>query len=345
MAVGSFIREPTEPAQDEVDFETMLAFKGNKQDWYVADILALVHQFMCSEREILEQLFLPNSDLDTPVSSQAMILPEPTFETDLDVVIQTNLGRIFEGTFRPINTRIERILGEEHSADSAYKLANPVQFYSRLIEKVLSSRKVISNANSPAMTRRGSSESGTGHVPAQSRPHFLVLLYNLTKQAFRLFYDVLNQQASGLLRLPQTPDEDLSVPPVVKSVVAELKALMTSYDSGLILPLSPSTDSGHMVLVEAQDRESGFQPILVAIVDPLIQLCSICADRLDSEFSRHIFMLNCLHYIYTALSYFISITKKRCDLLDIQMDVLVEHAASKEVRYYPALYRVNPLVV
>ena len=310
---------------------------------YIGDMLALIHQHMCSEREILEQLFLepaqPSKDDEAHGSG---ILSSPAIGPNMEALLSQSLDRIFEGTIRSLGTRIERVLGSEHSIDSSYKLANMIQFYARMVEKVLTTRKEISNANSPAMTRRGSMSETGESAPPSSKPHFLEFLENLTRSSFKLFYDVLNQQASALLKLAQTPDENLSVPQVVKSVVVELKALMASYDSSLVLPLSPkSENNGFRTLVEAEDREKGFQPILVAIVDPLIQLCSMSADRLSTPFKRSVFMLNCLHYILTALQYFPGLTKRRCELLETQIGVHVDMVVQEEV----ILLRVNFMCV
>lgn len=65
------------------------------------------------------------------------------------------------------------------------------------------------------------------------------------------------------------------------------------------------------------DRENEFKPVLSAILDPLIQACTISATKLDRS-DMALFMVNCLHVIQSSISKF-NFTKGKVDSLSDQI--------------------------
>ncbi|RGB24939.1 oligomeric Golgi complex subunit 6 [Rhizophagus diaphanus] len=144
-------------------------------------------------------------------------------------------------------------------------------------------------------------------------------LEDITEIASRVFFNILNAQAEQLLRYIQTPSSDLSPPPAVKEVVLQLKAIMTSYETSLIT---------------ASEKEKDFKSILDAILDPLFQMCELGAKDL-TKFNQAIYMVNCLHYVQSALTLYAFTHGRVMDIerrIEENLEILVDEQYANLLR-------------
>jgi hypothetical protein len=236
---------------------------------------------------------------------------DPTAE-----IIDMMLDRILEGICRPLRLRIDQVFSSRHTTVLAYKIANMIQFYARLIEKAMVSR-----------TRKVK----TTEKDNQHRAILLRYLDDITQSAFKLLFDVIDQQATYLLKTTQEIGADLEPPTAFKDAVNELKDLMASQDASLVQPLSPVQDSYGCIFQVATDRESSFAPVLTSVVDPLVQTCTAWSEQLSHSFSQSIFMVNCLYEILIALQLYSSFTKRSYELIEAQVEVHLELIVEEEV--------------
>ncbi|KAG0204377.1 Golgi transport complex subunit 6 [Mortierella sp. GBA43] len=79
--------------------------------------------------------------------------------------------------------------------------------------------------------------------------------------------------------------------------------------------------------VRTDDGSQDFTPILSAMVDPLFQMCEIGAAN-QTAFNRAVFMMNCLHYVQSALVY--PFAKNKADDLEKQIQDYVDIVVTEQ---------------
>ncbi|KAI8913977.1 oligomeric Golgi complex subunit 6 [Powellomyces hirtus] len=255
---------------------------------YVGDMLAWLHQASTEEREILEAIF----DVKAIAQKRRMASELDSIEeSPLDALgghyvadhdaIRRVLDKNMEGTCRPLKVRLEQVLASQEDPIVVYRLANLVQFYEGTLASVLGTQAQLS-----------------------------LTVKDMTKTAYKAFFDTLNAHASQLLRLFQTPGSDLLPPPAVRETVLQLREIMAIYDESLVV---------------SDRREDDFAEILTALLDPLSQMCVLGAASLPT-IENAIYSINCLLHIQSALNLY-PFTKKQVDALEsqigAQIDVLV----------------------
>eukprot|EP00158_Paraphelidium_tribonemae_P005241 Partr_v1_DN27240_c1_g1_i4_m39020 putative Component of oligomeric Golgi complex 6 len=311
---------------------------------FVGDMLAWVHQAACGEREMAERLLIADDSTiegAVPVTSAGVGVDESWSVAETQALITTLLDRIFEGICRPLRIRVDQVFAQLESVAEAYRIANIIQFYTSMLERVILNRKVGSQVTTPS----GSDQDLSNSPVIVSRPQLVKYLDDLTQSAFKVFYDILNQRASALLQQVEEPAADLSPPELLTESIVELKALMANYDSALILPLVPalgvvdisgsspaSSTLGGRAFVSTKNRASGFDTVLNLFVDPLLQMCISSGERLSTPFMRSIFVLNCVTVLVGALNMYVSFTKRRCELLEAHLEVHQETVVDEEFR-------------
>ncbi|KAI8584028.1 hypothetical protein K450DRAFT_221168 [Umbelopsis ramanniana AG] len=262
---------------------------------YIGDMLAWVHQAAASEREILEGLFdvegqrgYKRSVSQGDIKSSTDGPNNLAVDQHIDETITGLLGRIMDGTCRPLKSRIEQVLISQPGAITSYKIANIIQFYTITIGKLFSS--------------------------SASLPE---LLHSITDVAFKTFYGILNAQANKLLRFSEKPGNDLMPPSSFKEVVLQLKEIMASYDSSLIIVSGATAVAG-----------TDFRETLDAMIDPLLQICDIGAEKL-SDYDRLVYKANCLQYVRSALILY-AFTEIKRQSLEKHINELLESLTDKE---------------
>ena len=314
---------------------------------FIGDMLAWIHQAACTEREMLEHLFLFEGDsvmeqgynVRRRSSETSNQLAAKKNRTTIQILVTTLLDKVFEGVCRPLRIRVEQVFANQDSISESYRVANTVQFYTTMLERVILNK--FDNASSQSLHRIDEDFAASQSVT--TRPQLVVYLDDLSQNAFKVFYDILNTQATDFLRTAEDPPKDLSPPAEVLESLADLKTLMVSYDSSLMLPLSPAIDSSPLLqkrnsliataFQPSKNRENGFDIILNMFVDPLLQMCLNSAERLADPFRKSVFIVNCIHALIASLNLYVTFTRKRCDLLAAQMEVHREIIVDEQLKY------------
>lgn len=96
-------------------------------------------------------------------------------------------------------------------------------------------------------------------------------LWTLKEAAQKTFFDILKSRGEKLLRYPPLVSVDLSPPPAVREGVSVLLEIMETYDSMMIPP----------------SKKPEFDPVISALLDPIIQMCEQAAEAHKSKGSGH----------------------------------------------------------
>uniref|UniRef100_A0A803LRC9 Conserved oligomeric Golgi complex subunit 6 n=2 Tax=Chenopodium quinoa TaxID=63459 RepID=A0A803LRC9_CHEQI len=96
-------------------------------------------------------------------------------------------------------------------------------------------------------------------------------LWTLKEAAQKTFFDILKSRGEKLLRYPPLVAVDLSPPPAVREGVSVLLEIIETYDSMMI----PSS------------KKPAFDPVISALLDPIIQMCEQAAEAHKSKGGVH----------------------------------------------------------
>lgn len=95
-----------------------------------------------------------------------------------------------------------------------------------------------------------------------------VTLRDVATAAEKTFFDILKARGDKLLRYPSPIAVDLSPPPAVAEGMSALLELLDTYN-GMMVP--------------AGKKKPDFQPVISAMLDPIIQMCERAADAYASK--------------------------------------------------------------
>ncbi|WOK99928.1 conserved oligomeric Golgi complex subunit 6 [Canna indica] len=93
-------------------------------------------------------------------------------------------------------------------------------------------------------------------------------LWLLKDAAQQTFFNILRSRGEKLLRYPPLVAVDLSPPPAVREVVSLLLELIDTYKS---------------MMIPASDKKTDFDPVVTALLDPLVQMCEKAAEAHKSK--------------------------------------------------------------
>lgn len=88
-----------------------------------------------------------------------------------------------------------------------------------------------------------------------------VTLRDVASAAGKTFFDMLKARGDKLLRYPPPVAVDLSPPPAVAEGISALLELLNTY---------------YGMMVPAGGKKPDFQPVMSAMLDPIIQVCLLC---------------------------------------------------------------------
>ncbi|CEI96861.1 hypothetical protein RMCBS344292_11010 [Rhizopus microsporus] len=247
---------------------------------YVGDMLAWVHQACAGEKEMLESLFQRNNEKYQDTTGVTVQVSD---------TVNDLLECAMEGTCRPLKSRIEQVLVLQPNAITSYKLANLIQFYSVTLRKLM--RK----------------DAGLERV-----------LHEITSLAYKHFFQTLNAQAERLREYTEPPGRNLAITPTVRGMITQLKEILASYDSSLIV-VTNNTDSV---------PEYSFSEILDAIIEPLLHTCELSVVELK-PIDQHIYLVNCLHYIQNVLFPY-SFTEAKRESISVRLNDILNDIAMEE---------------
>lgn len=197
---------------------------------YVGDMLAWLHQAAAGERELLEQMFDVGGPSDrgddgklggspSGLPPEAEIPPLDATHLDQETILEL-LDRDLEGTCRPLKARVEQVLSSQPIPTVAYRIANVLQFYHVTIRKILGPK-----AQLVLVLREWVAQFVGLLLRLQSD---FCPSYRLLDMGNRVFFDVLNIQASKMLRVVPKPERDLQPPVPVKEAIGQFVGALDS---------------------------------------------------------------------------------------------------------------------
>ncbi|KAG8901207.1 Golgi transport complex subunit 6 [Tulasnella sp. 403] len=155
----------------------------------------------------------------------------------------------------------------------------------------------------------------------------------ITDAAYHVFFDTLDAQGRSLLRFLHPPEADLAPPLALRDASQVLREIMGVYDSSLLGDEDPG------------ERESAFEQILDAAVDPAMEMCKRMADlRKDlSSWDKAIFLINCVTYMQNILQAY-SFTGSHVTLLQKEVDRHVQTLVSEHYTLFLQDSGLEPIV-
>ncbi|KAJ3021051.1 Golgi transport complex subunit 6 [Thoreauomyces humboldtii] len=231
---------------------------------YVGDMLAWLHQAATEEKEILEAIF----DVKAIAQKRRQTSTE-------DLALESPLDAL-GGLHVADRAAIARVLDKNMEGT-----CRPLKVR---IEQVIASQSdpivVYRLANLVQFYER----TLAGVVGDEAQ--LALTTKEITEAGYKGFFDTLNTQASEMLGLVQTPGADLLPPPAVRETVLHLREIMAIYDESLVV---------------SERREEDFAHILVALLEPLSQMCVLGAASLPT-IENAIYTINCFLHIQSALN-------------------------------------------
>lgn len=255
---------------------------------YIGDMLAWIHQTVASEREFLESV----------LSSERKKRDRGQAEIKLPKASPLRLVESDATDAEIVDSLLDKNLEGT---------ARPLK--SRVEQVLVSQANAITAFKISNLIKFYSStiERAIGTEAALSKT-----LHEISDASMQVFFDAIGKQSADLLRRPDTPGTDLGPPPAMKETVLQLKEIMKSFDTSF---------------VQVDEGNKDFAPILSAVIDPLFQMCEIGAAHL-SAFNRAIYMMNCLHYVQSALVY--PFTKHKVEDLEKQVQDYVDTVVDEQ---------------
>ncbi|KAF9200581.1 Golgi transport complex subunit 6 [Haplosporangium sp. Z 27] len=249
---------------------------------YIGDMLAWLHQTVASEREFLESL----------LSSEKRNRDRGQVEVKLPKASPLRLVESDASDSEILDSLLDKNLEGT---------SRPLK--SRVEQVLISQANAIIAFKISNLIKFYSStiEKAIGPTAALSKT-----LHEISESSMQVFYEAIGKQSADILRRPDVPGPDLGPTSTVKETVSQLKEIMKSFDTSF---------------VQADEGNQDFAPILGAIIDPLFQMCEIAVAS-QNTFNRAIFMMNCLHYVQSALVY--PFTTQKVEDLEKQIQGYVE---------------------
>ncbi|KAJ3386427.1 Serine/threonine-protein kinase smg1 [Entophlyctis sp. JEL0112] len=247
---------------------------------YVGDMLAWLHQASVGERELVEGLFSGdasvsmNDDIFSVLSLGLLSTKPEAMLVILDVCTKN--------TVPPLKARIDEVLASNLTPSVSYKISTTIQFYSHTIGKVIGEKSGLVS--------------------------YLGAAYDKT---FKVFLDTLKAQGVRMTAFVQKPGRELTPPPVLKEAVLQLRELMASYESSLMMQTSDDTNG-----------EEGFSQIMAVALDPILTLCTNGTATLG-KFENAVYIANCLFFIQSAIALY-EFTATRVESITSQIEAQIQ---------------------
>ncbi|KAM3487073.1 hypothetical protein MY3957_009641 [Beauveria namnaoensis] len=222
---------------------------------YVGDMLAWVHSAAVSEREILEVLFVADSEeLVKGINSGRdaelwRIISDGEDEGFNTLKTLNNLvDRDVSGAARLLRQRVEQVIQSNEDSIVAFKLGHLLKFYGVMLLKLLG--------------------------PGCSLLHSV---RSLEKEAMRQFRALLREHIAAVRAEPQSMPSDLDPPVFLQDALKQIQVILSTYETSL------ST---------AEESEENIGQILAEAVDPFILDSEALAKSMPTLRSS-IYLINC----------------------------------------------------
>ena len=232
---------------------------------YVGDMLAWVHSAMVSEREALEVLFVAEGDelakgLRTGRDAEVWRL----VADEQDEISDFN-------ALRALHDLVDR------------DISGASRILRQRVEQVIQTNEEIVPAYK--LANLISFYHVTFDKLLGKDSNLLESMIGLQTEAMRQFKGLVRDRIATLQAEFQQPPSDLAPPNFLQESLDQVRAFVQTYDTSL---------------TSAEDRESGFEDVLIETFDPFIAGCENIAKSMDSP-GGFVFLLNCRLCAISAL--------------------------------------------
>ncbi|OWF39301.1 conserved oligomeric Golgi complex subunit 6-like [Mizuhopecten yessoensis] len=132
----------------------------------------------------------------------------------------------------------------------------------------------------------------------------------------RMFFNSLNCNANKLLDKVELPPSDLGPTNSLNQTLQLLKDVLACHDASV---------------VAIDDKKQDYKQILSCVIDPLVQMCSVSASRLNST-DMAAYMANCIYLMQTTLAMY-EFTDTRLEMLQAQVDAQIDTLVSEQASF------------
>ncbi|TRY59115.1 hypothetical protein DNTS_009558, partial [Danionella cerebrum] len=132
----------------------------------------------------------------------------------------------------------------------------------------------------------------------------------------KMFFNSLSLHASRLMDKVELPPPDLGPTASLTQTLSLLREVLASHDSS-VLPLVA--------------RQADFAQVLLCILDPLLQLCTVSASNLGTA-DMATYMVNSLYMMKTTLALF-EFTDKRLEMLEFQIEAHLDTLINEQATF------------
>ncbi|XP_072180671.1 conserved oligomeric Golgi complex subunit 6-like [Diadema setosum] len=144
----------------------------------------------------------------------------------------------------------------------------------------------------------------------------LATLEEMEEFAQKVFFNALNVLSSKLVDKVELPPADLGPTGSLNQALGLLREILASHDSSVV-----SVDT----------RQADFAKILGCVLDPLLQMCTLSASKLNPP-DMAAYMINCLYAMQTTLSLY-EYTDQRLEMLEAQIDAHVDTLVNEQASF------------
>ena len=132
----------------------------------------------------------------------------------------------------------------------------------------------------------------------------------------KMFFNSLNYLAGKLLEKVELPPADLGPTTSLSHTIQLLRDVLSSHDD---------------CIVPVDARKQDFTDILNLLVDPLLQMCSVSASRLNTV-DMATYMVNSIYLLQSNLGLY-EFTEHRLEMLQAQIDAHTDSLVSEQASY------------
>ncbi|KAL8609891.1 Golgi transport complex subunit 6 [Nucella lapillus] len=146
-----------------------------------------------------------------------------------------------------------------------------------------------------------------------------VLLTTITEVqdlSHRMFFNSLSCHANRLLDKVDLPPADLGPTSSLTQTLQLLRDVLACHDASV---------------VPVHDKKQDYKQILSCVIDPLLQMCSMSASRLNTV-DMAAYMINCIYLIQSTLALY-QFTDTRLEMLQAQTEAHVDALTSEQAAY------------
>ncbi|KAM3550620.1 hypothetical protein ARSEF4850_008255 [Beauveria asiatica] len=222
---------------------------------YVGDMLAWVHSAAVSEREILEILFVADSEelvkgINSSRDAELWRIISDGEDEDFNTLKALNnlVDRDVSGAARLLRQRVEQVIQSNEDSIVAFKLGHLIKFYGVMLLKLL----------------------GPGCSLLDS-------VRSLEKEAMRQFRALLREHIAAVRAEPQSMPSDLDPPVFLQDALKQIQIILSTCETSL------ST---------AEESEESIDQVLAEAVDPFILDSEALAKSMPT-LHRSIYLINC----------------------------------------------------